>query len=91
MGGTVAFPVLSHRAFSEVDNSLWRAEPPQQVMGDMARTSFYMEDTYGIRLSDPQRQLLTAWNTMDPPDEWEKERNHRIAKMQGRGNRFVEE
>ena len=57
----------------------------------MARTSFYMEDTYGIRLSDPQRQLLTAWNTMDPPDEWEKERNHRIAKMQGRGNRFVEE
>ncbi|MCB1778771.1 MAG: endonuclease [Candidatus Competibacteraceae bacterium] len=75
----------------EVDSSTRRAEPPETVMGDIARTMFYMSDTYGFRLSRQDEQLYTAWSRMDPPDTWEVERNRRIAAIQGKGNRFVEE
>lgn len=74
----------------EVDSETRRAEPPEQVMGDIARTMFYMSETYGFRLSDQDRQLYEAWNRQDPPDDWERERNRRIAELQGRGNRFIE-
>ena len=75
----------------EVDSSIRRAEPPEPVRGDIARTYFYMEDTYGFNLSDQQRQLFSAWDRQDPPDDWERERNDHIARLQGRGNRFIEE
>ena len=74
----------------EVDSSIRRAEPPEKVQGDIARTMFYMEDTYGFTLSDQDRQLFTAWSKQDPVDAWEKERNQRIKAIQGRGNRFIE-
>jgi deoxyribonuclease-1 len=73
----------------EVDESIRRAEPPEHVKGDIARTMFYMEKTYGFRLSDQDRKLYTAWGRMDPPDEWEQERNARIARVQGQDNPFV--
>jgi len=74
----------------EVDSSIRRAEPPENIMGDIARTMFYMEATYGFKLSDQDRKLFDAWNKMDPPDEWERSRNERIKKIQGRGNSFIE-
>jgi deoxyribonuclease-1 len=52
---------------------------------------FYMEDTYGFRLSRQDRQLFTAWSRQDPPDTWEIERDRRIKAIQGLGNRFVED
>ena len=73
----------------EVDESIRRAEPPDTVKGDIARVYFYMEQTYGFKISDQQRQLFTAWAKEDPPDEWETERNNRIAAIQGRGNPFI--
>lgn len=83
-----------HREFGacniEVDPDSRRAEPPEQVMGDIARTMFYMSETYGFRLSDQDRQLYEAWNRQDPPDDWERERNRRITAIQGRGNRFIQ-
>ena len=75
----------------EVDSSIRRAEPPEGVMGDIARTMFYMSDTYRFNLSRQDQQLYTAWSRMDPPDAWEVERNRRIKAIQGRGNRFVED
>ena len=74
----------------EVDRSIRRAEPPEQVMGDVARIYFYMSDTYGIRLSDQDRQLLEAWNRMDPVDDWERTRDERIAAIQGNHNPYVQ-
>lgn len=73
----------------EVDESIRRAEPPEAVKGNIARTMFYMEATYGFRLSDQDRKLYGAWNRMDPPDDWEQERNRRIAAIQGRDNPFI--
>ena len=55
----------------EVDSSIRRAEPPEGVMGDIARTMFYMSDTYRFNLSRQDEQLYTAWSRMDPPDAWE--------------------
>lgn len=73
----------------EVDPSIRRAEPPKSVRGDIARTYFYMSDTYGINLSGQQHQLFTAWDKLDPPDHWEKERNRRIEKVQGNRNNYI--
>ena len=75
----------------EVDSSTRRVEPPEAIQGDIARTMFYMSDTYRFNLSRQDRQLYTAWSRQDPPDTWEIERNRRIKAIQGRGNRFVED
>ncbi|MDS4059333.1 MAG: endonuclease [Candidatus Contendobacter sp.] len=75
----------------EVDSSIRRVEPPENIMGDIARTMFYMADTYGFTLSRQDQQLFTAWSRQDPPDAWEIERARRIKAIQGRGNRFVED
>lgn len=75
----------------EVDSSIRRVEPPESVQGDIARTMFYMADTYGFNLSRQDQQLYTAWSRQDPPDAWEIERNRRIKAIQGKGNRFVED
>jgi deoxyribonuclease-1 len=73
----------------EVDSSIRRAEPPDAVKGDIARTYFYMSDTYGINLSNQQRKLFSAWNKEDPTDQWERERNRRIEKVQGNRNPYI--
>ncbi|MFO1419501.1 MAG: endonuclease [Candidatus Competibacteraceae bacterium] len=75
----------------EVDSSIRRVEPPENIMGDIARTLFYMADTYGFNLSRQDEQLFTAWSRQDPPDSWEIERARRIRAIQGKGNRFVED
>jgi deoxyribonuclease-1 len=62
----------------EVDHTLRKAEPMPGVRGDIARTYFYMEQTYRLPISDKQRRLLEAWDRSDPIDEWEQTRNARI-------------
>jgi deoxyribonuclease-1 len=61
------------------------------VKGDVARVMFYMEDTYGFKLSDQDRKLFSVWSKQDAPDAWEIERNKRIAKVQDKENRFISE
>ncbi len=63
-------------------------EPPLQVKGDIARALLYMHTTYGLPLHGDLNQLK-AWTRMDPPSETEKERNLRIAEMQGNENPFI--
>ena len=66
------------------------AEPNDQIRGDIARTYFYMSDTYNIRLSKQQKKLFDAWNKLDPVDEWELERTNRITMITGTPNRYVQ-
>lgn len=77
------------RCAIKIDASSRRVEPPDAVKGDIARTMFYMADTYGFNLSNQDRQLYTAWSHQDPPDSWEQTRNQRIAAIQGRDNPFI--
>ncbi|CRI67064.1 Endonuclease-1 (modular protein) [Thiocapsa sp. KS1] len=73
------------------DPILRRVQPPDAVRGEIARTMFYMRDTYGFRLSRQDEKLYAVWNNADPPDAWEIERNRRIRRVQGKGNRYVED
>jgi deoxyribonuclease-1 len=47
-----------------------------------------MEASYPGRgiLSDKNRPLFEAWNTEDPMDAWECERDRRIEALQGNHN-----
>ena len=64
-------------------------QPPPHRRGDIARIYWYMRDNYDIEISRQQQQLFTAWANQDPVDEWEIERNRRIAMIQGNGNPYV--
>ena len=65
------------------------AEPKEDIRGDIARTYFYMEHTYGVRISDKQRKLFQVWDKQNPVSEWEKIRAARIEKIQGNKNIFI--
>jgi len=73
----------------EVDFKHRVAEPRPEVRGDIARTYFYMARRYGIRISKKQMRLFKAWAKSDPVDEWEKDRNCMIARLQGNANPFI--
>jgi deoxyribonuclease-1 len=68
-----------------------KAEPPEHRFGDIARTYMYMESAYpghGIIFAKNQK-LFAAWDTMDPVDEWECERNRKIEVIQQNVNLVV--
>lgn len=66
-----------------------KVEPADYIRGDIARTYFYMSDRYGLNISQKQTQLFNSWAKSDPVDEWERERNLKIAKVQGNLNPYV--
>ena len=68
-----------------------KAEPPENIRGDIARIYFYMDDAYPGRgiISGKNRKLFEAWDKQDPVDAWECEREKRIKGVQGNVNRFV--
>lgn len=74
----------------EIDFKARKAEPAPALRGDIARTYFYMADTYGVRLSKQQRRLFEAWAKQDPVDEWERTRNRLIERRQGNANPYVD-
>ncbi len=73
----------------EVDFKTDVIEPADSIKGDIARTYFYMRDTYGIRLSKQQTRLFEVWNRQDAVSDWERERNRRIKAIQGVGNKYI--
>ncbi|WP_198947886.1 endonuclease [Magnetofaba australis] len=73
----------------EIDWDTDRVEPRPEVQGDVARAYFYMNATYGLPISKKQRRLFQVWMSQDPVDDWERERNRRIEKIQGNANPFV--
>ncbi len=65
--------------------------PRREVRGDLARAYKYMNRSYPERhlIDDAHRVVFDAWDTGDPPDAWERERNVRIAAKQGNANGFI--
>lgn len=74
-----------------VDFKQKKVQPREEARGIVARVSFYMEKTYGIKLSNQDRKLFEAWDKMYPVTEKECERDRRIFKVQGDHNPFVYE
>jgi deoxyribonuclease-1 len=87
-------PNLSYGQYGEcrfkVDFKNRKAEPSKEVRGDIARTYFYFEKVYGLKISKKDRKLFEAWNKQDPVDNWERERNSKIAEIQGNSNTYVD-
>ncbi len=75
----------------EVDFKKRLAEPRDDIKGNIARTYFYFEEQYGMKISKKDKKMLNAWHKLDLVDKWEIERNMRINKFQGNSNRFVED
>ncbi len=73
----------------EIENK--KAELPEHIRGDIARTYMYMDWAYPGRgiISKKNRRLFKAWSKADPVDDWERERCMRIMKVQGNNNPFV--
>lgn len=64
------------------------AEPRDEVKGDIARSMFYMELTYGLPLGR-MRKMLLQWDDQDPVSEEELQRDKDIAKIEKRHNPFI--
>ena len=73
----------------EVQNRF--VEPSTNIRGDIARTYFYMADTYSnyIKLTKSELSLFLKWNNEDPVDEWECKKSKLIEKYQKNFNKFV--
>ncbi len=65
-------------------------EPPNRAKGAIARTYFYMRDTYQITLSRQQTQLFAVWDKRFPPSKWECQRDNAIAAVQGNHNPYIQ-
>ena len=82
------------REFGECDMEIQdrKAEPQEEIRGDIARTYKYMDSAYPGRgiISKKNRKLFDAWDKMDPVDEWECERARRIQGVQGNVNWYLE-
>ncbi|MFE8696425.1 endonuclease [Cytobacillus sp. FJAT-53684] len=81
-------------------------EPPDRVKGDVARILFYMATRYekgdkvDLELNEKlgngsapyhgKLSTLLKWHQMDPVDDFEKNRNEVIFKIQGNRNPFID-
>jgi deoxyribonuclease-1 len=73
----------------EVRISADAIEPPDGKKGDIARICLYMNDRYGIGLSEAQQLLYYRWHKNDPVDAAECAIEKHVAKIQGVGNPWI--
>jgi deoxyribonuclease-1 len=66
-----------------------KAQPPQRSRGPIARTYLYMQQTYGLQISNSQQKQFNAWNKIQPVTATECQRDQLIATRQGNHNDFV--
>jgi deoxyribonuclease-1 len=59
------------------------------VRGNIARTYFYFEQQYGLKISKKQKQLYSAWDKLDPVDKNECTIHTDKSKIQGNHNPFI--
>jgi deoxyribonuclease-1 len=66
-------------------------EPPTDHKGNVARALFYFAVRYDISISPIEESFLRMWNTLDPVDEDERNRNDIIEQIQGNRNPFIDD
>jgi deoxyribonuclease I len=67
-----------------------RVKVRKEIRGIIARDYLYFNKHYKMKLSKQELKKFITWNKQYPADQWEKERNKRIAKKQGNLNKFIE-
>lgn len=73
----------------EVDFKADRARVREELRGVIARTYLYFNKRYAMKLSSQELKKFEAWNKQYPADDWEIERNKRIAEKQRNLNGFI--
>lgn len=66
-------------------------EPPDSHKGNVARALFYFSVRYKSSLPQEYQERLKHWNSLDPVDEFERERNETIYEVQGTRNPFIDD
>lgn len=88
--GMVSGPASQYGDCSfKVDFKQRIAEPADHLKGHIARVHFYYADRYNLRLSHQQQQLFAAWDRQFPVTQAERERDKKIAKVQGWSNPYI--
>jgi deoxyribonuclease-1 len=64
-------------------------EPRDEVKGDVARITLYMNHKYTLNLNETFLHLMLDWSAKDPATDEEREINRRIQKAQGDANPFI--
>jgi deoxyribonuclease-1 len=65
------------------------AEPRDEIKGMIARTYFYMFDSYAMNMSASQQRMMIAWDKQYPVSDWEQERHNRVATIMGHTNQVL--
>jgi hypothetical protein len=65
-------------------------EPPREHRGNVARALFYFSTRYDLPIDPRQEAVLRKWHKDDPADDEERDRNDKIAKLQGNRNPFID-
>lgn len=84
---TCSMSKKGHR--NSVDNNDY-FEVPNQHKGNAARSVFYFAIRYKIKLTDVEEATLRNWHFQDPPDQFEKFRNNKVADFQKNRNPFID-
>jgi endonuclease I len=93
-----------HRQYSEVSSlnnceasrmlEIFKAgqffEPPASHRGNVARSLFYFSIRYKMPIDPIQEKFLRLWNTEDPVDAEEIDRNNQVFEIQKNRNPFVD-
>lgn len=66
------------------------AEPPDEIKGDLARITLYMNDKYDLPYSPEYIILMKSWAEADPVSEKEKKINALIKAYQGDSNPYID-
>lgn len=67
------------------------AEPPDNIKGDLARISLFMQEKYDLPFTQEQINMFKGWANTDPVSENEKKINILIRDIQGDSNYYVDE
>jgi len=65
-------------------------EPPASHRGNVARSLFYFSVRYKLSISETQEKFLRLWNSEDPIDAEELNRNNQVFEIQKNRNPFVD-
>jgi deoxyribonuclease-1 len=66
-----------------------QAEPPSDKRGEIARAILYMDNVYGMNLTESQKAMYLRWHQNDLPTENEIRIHAAKAKAQGNVNPYV--
>lgn len=72
-----------------IDGLAHLVEPDDAAKGIVARASLFMAAHYGIQFSEDEKALFEHWDTLYPPDKWEKDWARLVENQEGYENPYI--